>query len=162
MTDTQSEIDIKIVWQQRTAETSQKILGYWEKNDIWPISGRSESQLDTIITTAEKNDEVIAVMGGRQDSQFRADMNFMYLHASVAPEYRGQRLPRDLLEATHSFLQDWSKTNPKKRLMGTGYFFESHRYSHRNQPIRPNGAFLSSFTRNGQPVFIRWFDHATY
>lgn len=151
ITNTDDKIEITIVWPDRPAEIDHKILAYWDKNSITPLAGRSHSQLQTIIAVAEKNGEIIAVMGGRQESQFRSDINVMFLHSSVAPEFRGQRLPRNLLEETDSFLCRWSKNNPDRRLMGTAYFFESARYAHRNRPIRPNGAVLSSFTKKGNP-----------
>ena len=157
------EFSILTLWQRRCPAAVEDVKVLWNRLGALPQGVSAQERAHELCAAAYCDGGLAAVSTvhfGSLPSLPYCRLGF--LRILVAPEHRVEGIALKLCLFSRSVLEEWSKDNPKEKLLGMAAIIESPALAERNkQPLWPQtGLNLAGYTAKGQQLRIAWFAHA--
>jgi hypothetical protein len=150
-------LHFKDVWLKNDAAAQADAINLWrDSNAFLPSANPNERAKELCVVAYDESKPIaVATAAIRPLSMVREKMAF--LRAFVSPDYRSQKVVVPLTYAAHEALSNYARQNPQLRIGGTAAVVTSKPGIYK--PVGSAEMVLIGYTRNEEPVIVRWFDH---
>ena len=157
------ELTILTVWQRRCPAAVEDVKVLWNRLGALPQGISAEERAHELCAAAYCDRNLVGVSTVRMGSLPSLPycrLGFLRIH--VAPEHRVEGIALKLCIFSRSVLEEWSKDNPKERLLGMAAIIESPLLDEQSKrPLWPRtGLNLAGYNAKGEQIRIVWFAHA--
>lgn len=157
------EISILPVWQRRCPAAVEDVKVLWNRLGALPQGVSAEERANELCAAAYCDGGLAGVstvhMGSLPSLPY---CRLGFLRILIAPEHRVEGIALKLCVFSRSVLEEWSKDNPKEKLLGMAAIIESPELAEwSKRPLWPQtGLALAGYTVEGRQIRIVWFAHA--
>ena len=147
----------KDVWLRDDAEAMSDAISLWRDSDALPSGANPMDRAKQLCVVAYDGTKPIAVATATIGALSPVREQMAFLRAFVAPDYRSRKVVVPLTYAAHESLSNYARANPKLRIGGTVAIVTSKPGIYK--PVGSAEMILIGYTRNDEPIIVRWFDH---
>lgn len=151
------DIEFRDVWQKNDPKVEIEVMAFWEKYKALPPNTDPKSRLKELCIIAYRGDEIVSVSTVKFDILQTVRQKMCFFRVFVSREHRSKKLVLPMTYAVHHAMERYALAHPELRLGGLAAVVTAEQGIYK--PISSAETFLIGYTRDNQPVLIRWFDH---
>jgi hypothetical protein len=155
--ETSDNLIFRDVWRKNDASVERDVIAAWKKEAALPPDVDPKERVKELCVVTCDKDQLAAISTCEIRLVPHVRQQMAVTRSFILPEYRQIGLVRRLTYSLHETMERYALANPNLRIGGTAGIAALNLT--RDWPPLFADMSLIAFTKENEPIMLRWFDH---